>query len=149
MYVPTKTYTQTLTEEFIKKFKVVVLTESTLEEQIRISQITHANDIALIIASTKGLFAQIFCDFGESFIVVDVNGELTVSALIADISRDAEGVVTCIDDTRHGMEDGDYVTFSEILGMTELNNCDPIKIKVLGEKIFSYNIKNCDQIFYI
>lgn len=40
------------------------------------------------------------------------------------------GVVTCIDDTRHGMEDGDHITFSEVEGMTELNGCSPIKIKV-------------------
>ena len=41
-------------------------------------------------------------------------------------------MVTCLDETRHGYEDGDYVTFTEVQGMTELNNIDPIKIKVLG-----------------
>jgi hypothetical protein len=38
------------------------------------------------------LFAQVFCDFGESFTVVDTNGEPTVSAMIADISNDKEGM---------------------------------------------------------
>lgn len=137
MYVPTKTYTGPLNEDFIKNFRVVVLTESSLEELYRISQLTHDNDIALIVASTRGVFAQIFCDFGHSFTVYDVNGESTVSTMIADISNDKEGIVTCIDDTRHGMEDGDFVTFSEILGMTELNNCEPVKIKVLGPYTFS------------
>lgn len=137
MYVPTRAYTGTLDEDFLKKFRVVVLTTSSLVEQLRIAEILHANNIALIIADTRGIFAQVFCDFGPSFTVVDTNGEPTVSAMIADISRDTEGVVTCIDDTRHGMEDGDYVTFSEIQGMTELNNCEPIKIKVLGPYTFS------------
>nr|XP_023026513.1 ubiquitin-like modifier-activating enzyme 1 [Leptinotarsa decemlineata] len=136
-YVPTKAYTGPLDEQFIKNFSVVVLTTSSRSEQLRISEITHSNNIALIIADTRGLFAQVFCDFGESFTVVDTNGEPTVSAMIADISKDKEGVVTCIDDTRHGMEDGDYVTFSEVQGMTELNNCEPIKIKVLGPYTFS------------
>lgn len=136
-YVPTKVYTGSLTDDFIKKFRVVVLTASSLSEQLRISEITHRNDIALIIADTRGVFAQVFCDFGESFTVLDVNGENTVSAMIADITNDKEGVVTCIDDTRHGMEDGDYVTFSEIQGMVELNNCEPVKIKVLGPYTFS------------
>lgn len=136
-YVPTKSHTGPLDEEFIKSFRVVVLTTSSLEEQKRISEITHANNIALIIADTRGLFAQVFCDFGESFTVVDVNGEPPVSAMVADISLDKESVVTCIDDTRHGLEDGDYVTFSEVQGMTELNNCKPIKIKVLGPYTFS------------
>lgn len=47
--------------------------------------------------------------------------------------QDKESVVTCLDETRHGYEDGDYVTFAEIKGMTELNGCNPIKIKVLGK----------------
>lgn len=136
-YVPTKVYTGSLTDDFIKKFRVVVLTASSLSEQLRIGEITHANDIALIVADTRGVFAQVFCDFGNSFTVVDTNGEPTVSAMVADITNDKEGVITCIDDTRHGMEDGDYVTFSEVQGMTELNNCEPIKIKVLGPYTFS------------
>lgn len=91
-YVPTKAYTGPLTSEFILKFRVVVLTASSLSEQLRISEITHANNIALIVADTRGLFAQVFCDFGESFTVVDTNGEPTVSAMIADISNDKEGM---------------------------------------------------------
>ena len=78
-----------------------------------------------------------FCDFGESFTVVDTTGEPPVSSMVASISRDTEGVVTCLDDSRHGMEDGDYVTFSEIQGMVELNGCEPKKIKVLGPYTFS------------
>ena len=37
---------------------------------------------------------------------------------------------------RHGLEDGDYVTFSEIEGMTELNGCKPMKIKVSFRAFF-------------
>ncbi|KAG7188057.1 hypothetical protein KM043_013222 [Ampulex compressa] len=136
-YVPTRYHSGPLSDSYIKKFKVVVLTETSLSEQLRISEITHANDIALIVADTRGLFSQIFCDFGDSFTVVDTNGEPPVSAMVASVSRDTEGVVTCLDDTRHGMEDGDYVTFSEVQGMTELNGCEPIKIKVLGPYTFS------------
>lgn len=137
MYVPTKSYAGPLTEDFIKKFSVVVLTNSTLEEQLRLSEFTHVNNIALIIANTCGVFAQVFCDFGPTFKVIDVTGEQPISAMVADITSDKEAIVTCIDDTRHGMEDGDHVTFSEILGMTDLNNCAPIKIKVLGPYTFS------------
>ncbi|CAG5089375.1 Similar to UBA1: Ubiquitin-like modifier-activating enzyme 1 (Oryctolagus cuniculus) [Cotesia congregata] len=136
-YVPTRYHEGELDEDFLKKFKVVVLTETTLEDQLRVSSIARANNIALIIADTRGLFAQVFCDFGPAFTVVDTTGEPPVSAMIASITRDAEGVVTCLEDTRHGMEDGDYVTFSEIQGMTELNNCEPKKIKVLGPYAFS------------
>ncbi|XP_047102553.1 ubiquitin-like modifier-activating enzyme 1 [Schistocerca piceifrons] len=136
-YVPTSVHTDSLTESFIKQFKVVVLTESTLEEQLRVSEVTHSNDIALIVADVRGLFTQVFCDFGENFTVVDVNGESPVSAMIASISKDAEGLVACVDDARHGFEDGDFVKFSEIEGMTELNTCEPRKIRVLGPYTFS------------
>ena len=47
--------------------------------------------------------------------------------------QSATGVVATVDETKHGLEDGDYVTFTEVQGMTELNGCEPIKIKVLGK----------------
>ncbi|KAJ8722337.1 hypothetical protein PYW08_004739 [Mythimna loreyi] len=136
-YVPTTAYTGPLTEDFLRKFRVVVLTGATWSEQERVAAITHANDIALVIADTRGLFSRVFCDFGPEFTVVDVTGENPVSAMIADITHEYEAVVTCLDDTRHGLEDGDYVTFSEIQGMSELNGCEPRKIKVLGPYTFS------------
>lgn len=136
-YVPTRYHEGQLDDDFINKFKVVVLTETSLEDQLRISELTRANNIALIIANTRGLFSQVFCDFGAVFHVVDATGEPPVSAMVASVSRDAEGVVTCLDDTRHGMEDGDYVTFSEIQGMGQLNGCEPKKIKVLGPYTFA------------
>lgn len=136
-YVPTTAFTGKLDEEFLQKFRVVVLTENDEIEQKRIAKITRNHNIALIIAVTRGLFGQIFCDFGPEFVVNDVNGTNPLSAMIAGISRDKEGVVTCLDEARHGFEDGDYVTFTEVQGMTELNQCEPIKIKVLGPYTFS------------
>lgn len=50
--------------------------------------------------------------------------------------QDNPGVVTCLDEARHGFESGDYVTFTEIQGMTELNGCQPVEIKVLGKCLF-------------
>lgn len=62
--------------------------DSPLEEQLRISAFCHSHDIALIVASTKGLFGQIFCDFGDNFEVVDTNGETPVSAMVAGITKE-------------------------------------------------------------
>uniref|UniRef100_A0A8K9XDC1 E1 ubiquitin-activating enzyme n=1 Tax=Oncorhynchus mykiss TaxID=8022 RepID=A0A8K9XDC1_ONCMY len=50
---------------------------------------------------------------------------------------DAAGVVTCLDEARHGFESGDSVIFTEVQGMTELNSCQPIEIKTLGPYTFS------------
>lgn len=136
-YVPISAHTEELTEDFLKKFRVVVLTDASREEQVRVSNICHANKICFISSECKGLFGKIFCDFGEQFEVVDTNGENPVSTMVAGISKEEKSVVTCLDETRHGYEDGDYVTFSEVQGMTELNGCKPLKIKVLGPFTFS------------
>ncbi|GBO33522.1 Ubiquitin-like modifier-activating enzyme 1, partial [Araneus ventricosus] len=66
---------------------VIVLTDSPLEEQCSIGEFAHSNDIAFIVADTKGLFGQVFCDFGENFTVHDVKGEQPLSAMVASISK--------------------------------------------------------------
>lgn len=40
--------------------------------------------------------------------------------------------VTCLDETQHGFENSDFVPFTKIQGMDELNSTCPIQIKVLG-----------------
>lgn len=52
-------------------------------------------------------------------------------------SQDNEGLVTCLDETRHGLEDGDFVTFTEVQGMQELNDCEPRKVTVKGPYTFT------------
>lgn len=136
-YVPVHLHKGELTEDILSKFQCVVLTNSSLDEQLKIGEFTHKNNIKLIVVDTRGLFGQLFCDFGDDFVVFDTNGEQAANNMVASITKDAEGVVTCLDETRHGMEDGDYVTFSEVKGMIELNACEPRKIKVLGPYTFS------------
>uniref|UniRef100_A0A8C1HY99 E1 ubiquitin-activating enzyme n=1 Tax=Cyprinus carpio carpio TaxID=630221 RepID=A0A8C1HY99_CYPCA len=130
-YVPVTSYTGVLTNEYLTKFQVVVLTNSSLDEQISLGDFCHSNGIKLIVADTRGLFGQLFCDFGEEMTVFDTNGEQPLSAMISMITKDSAGVVTCLDEARHGFESGDFVTFTEVQGMTELNGCEPIEIKTL------------------
>ncbi len=133
-YVSTGAASCPLEEDFLKDFSVVVLTNSSLDEQLRISEVTRKFGICLIVANTNGLFAQVFNDFGEAFKCFDTNGEQPISAMISAI--DDAGVVACQDETRHGFEDGDHVTFSEVVGMEHLNGCEPIKIEVMGPYTF-------------
>lgn len=62
--------------------------------------------------------------------MVDTSGETPLNGIIASI--DAEGLVTALDETRHGLEDGDYVTFSELQGLEKLNDSQPRKVTVKG-----------------
>ncbi|XP_064155839.1 ubiquitin-like modifier-activating enzyme 1 [Anguilla rostrata] len=135
-YVPVTAYTGPLTDDFLSAFQVVVLTNSGLEEQLRIGEQCHSKGVKLVVADTRGLFGQLFCDFGD-MVVYDTNGEQPLSTMVSMVTKDSVGVVTCLDEARHGFESGDHVTFSEVQGMTELNGCKPKEIKVLGPYTFS------------
>uniref|UniRef100_A0A8D0G9V4 Ubiquitin-activating enzyme E1 C-terminal domain-containing protein n=1 Tax=Sphenodon punctatus TaxID=8508 RepID=A0A8D0G9V4_SPHPU len=132
-YVPVVAYTEELSEKFLSAFQVVVLTNSSLEEQLRISDFCHANNICFILADTKGLAGQLFCDFGEHFVVYDPSEAEPVSATIQHITQGCPGVVTiaCEEKQEH-FENGGMVTFSRVEGMTELNNSEPQPVCVLG-----------------
>jgi ubiquitin-activating enzyme E1 len=118
--------------EKLEAFQVVVCTSSIFQRQIELNEYCHSKGIKFISADTRGLTGMVFCDFGEKFQVTDVNGEEPLSGMIAAVSSDEEGVVTCLDESRHGLQDGDYVTFAEVHGMTQLNACPPRPVKVLG-----------------
>lgn len=130
---PAKSLTSDLSH--LRQYQVVVLTSTPLQDQIAISDYCHEHGIYLVIADTFGLFGTIFADFGKRFTVGDATGETPLSGIVADI--DSEGLVSALDETRHGLEDGDYVTFTEVQGMEALNNADPRKITVKGAYTFS------------
>jgi ubiquitin-activating enzyme E1 len=115
----------------LDRYQVVVLTSTPLKVQLAIAEYCHTKGIYLVIADTFGLFGSIFTDFGKDFTVVDATGETPISGIVAGI--DSEGLVTALDETRHGLEDGDFVTFSEVQGMEDLNKTDPRKVFVKGE----------------
>uniref|UniRef100_A0A8C8RZ69 Ubiquitin-activating enzyme E1 n=1 Tax=Pelusios castaneus TaxID=367368 RepID=A0A8C8RZ69_9SAUR len=134
-YVPVTAYTGELGESFLATFQVVVLTNSPLEEQLRVSDVCHVHNIPFILADTKGLAGQLFCDFGENFVVDDPTEAEPVCAYVQHISQGMPGVVTCGDRQGHGhgFADGDFVTFLGVEGMSQLNGCEPRPIRILGE----------------
>jgi ubiquitin-activating enzyme E1 len=117
------------------KYQVVVLTNTPIKDQIVIGDYLHQKGIYLVVADTFGLFGSIFCDFGKQFTVIDPTGETPVSGIVAGI--DEEGLVSALDETRHGLEDGDFVTFTELQGMEALNSAEPRKVTVKGPYTFS------------
>ncbi|KAH8596037.1 hypothetical protein B0O99DRAFT_620858 [Bisporella sp. PMI_857] len=121
--------------EQFDKYQVVVLTNTPLTDQLVIAEYLHQKGIYLVIAETFGLFGSIFCDFGKNFTVLDPTGENPVSGIVAGI--DEEGIVACLEETRHGLEDGDFVTFTELQGLEALNSAEPRKVTVKGPYTFS------------
>lgn len=115
----------------ILDFQAVVFTDIALEKAIEYDDYCHNHQppIAFIKTEIRGLFGSIFCDFGSEFTVVDVDGEEPHTGIIASINNDNPALVSCVDDERLEFQDGDLVVFSEVQGMTELNDGKPRKIK--------------------
>ena len=115
------------------KYDVVVISEFlSPEEIIKINDICRNNQIGFIYTSQLGIYGFCFVDFGDNFTVIDENGSEPLKYCVKSITKDKIGVVTI--DTTAGilkLGDNDKVTFDEIEGMTELNKCEPIAIKVL------------------
>ncbi|KAK4984794.1 E1 ubiquitin-activating protein [Elasticomyces elasticus] len=130
---PSNSITNDLSQ--LQRYQVVVLTDTPLKDQITISEYCHNNGIYTVITDVFGLFGNIFTDFGKNFTCGDPTGENVNTGIVAGISDD--GLVSALDETRHGLEDGDFVTFTEVEGMDGLNDAAPRKITVKGPYTFS------------
>lgn len=111
--------------------QAVVFTNISLEKAIEFDDYCHNHKppISFIKSEVRGLFGSVFCDFGPEFTVFDVDGEDPHTGIIASISNDNPALVACVDDERLEFQDGDLVVFSEVQGMTELNDGKPRKVK--------------------
>lgn len=138
-YVPIKVLEGSgeITPEMVAPYQVVVLTNATTAKQVEIDEFCHSKGIYFIAADVRGLFGSVFNDFGKDFACVDPTGENPQSGMVVYIEESEDALVTCLDETRHGLEDGDFVTFSEVKGMEGLNGCEPRKITVKGPYTFS------------
>ncbi|KAI6034062.1 ubiquitin activating enzyme [Pisolithus microcarpus] len=110
---------QEISVEMIRPFQVILCSAS-YEKQLEINDWTHANGVHFISAEVRGLFGSVFNDFGPKFTCVDTTGEQALTGMIVSVDKDKEGLVTCLDETRHGLED--------VQGMEELNGCKPRKV---------------------
>ncbi|KAL3617469.1 E1 ubiquitin-activating protein [Castilleja foliolosa] len=125
------TLTSELTKEKLSDFQAVVFTDIGLEKAIEFDDYCHQHQppIAFIKSEVRGLFGSVFCDFGPAFTVADVDGEDPHTGIVASISNDNPALVGCVDDERLEFQDGDLVVFSEVRGMSELNDAKPRKVK--------------------
>lgn len=120
------------------KYDVVVITEFLSKSKIiEIDEICRKNNIGFILSLEFGIYSYIFVDFGNEFKIYDNTGEEIKEYLIESITKEKNGKVF-INNQLSGklnLTSNDFVSFKEIEGMTELNNCQPIKIKINGDSI--------------
>jgi ubiquitin-activating enzyme E1 len=95
-----------------------------------------------IYSQTSSVFAQIFCDFGQDFIVSDKDGENPATSQLELVIPTNPVVIKVLEDQgRHGLETGDTVAFSRVSGVPLLNDTQH-KIKVTGP--FTFELEESD-----
>lgn len=108
------------------------MTDSPFDEQLRINSWTRKHKKRFISADARGLFTYVFEDLGEQFRIDDHNGETCKEIIIEHVNGETGDVFT-LEEAKHDFEDDDYVLFSEVKGMEELNEIQPVKIKVISK----------------
>ena len=67
--------------------QVVVLTDSPFDVALTINDFCHANNIRFLSTQSRGVFGNIFVDFGTNFVIYDSNGETPTSAMVSAITQ--------------------------------------------------------------
>ena len=120
------------------KYDLVIITEFLPRKNIEdIDEICRKENIGFILSLEFGIYGFIFVDFGKNFTIFDEKGEETKEYLIEKITQEEKGKVF-INTSLSGdikLTSKDLVSFKEIEGMTELNQCSPKKIKINGNII--------------
>lgn len=155
-YVNTHVVEEAMSVELLAsgRYQIVVLTDSSLADAVKYNEYCHAHGIKFLWAEVPGVYASLFVDFpgpvagsaeadqqmgAKGHFVTDLTGEQPARGLLAHVSSGNPGVVTVHEDSRHGLQDGDYVTFEEVQGMTELNvghsEARPVKVRKNGRRV--------------
>jgi len=96
-----------LDKKKIKKYNMVILTNSVIEDALNINRITRKLNIQFIMCGSYGLMSYLFNDFGENFIVNDIDGEQSESLILELV----DNKMLKFKD-QHKLSDGDTITIT-------------------------------------
>lgn len=114
---------------------MVVLDNYDREYLINLNKACHDKNIGFLYAGNLGLYGFTFVDFGENHRIIDPTGEECKSVHIAAITQEERGLVCLHEEKKHGLNDGDTISFREVKGMTEINGKE-FKIEVKSPHSF-------------
>ena len=133
--------------EFLNNFHLIIITDfySDFEKLYEINEYCRSQKkpIGFIYTGCLGLFGFIFSDFSNKFKIYDKDGENSLWYAVEHISKGIPGVVTINSNRPHKFETGDFVAFSDIEGMIELNTPEPRPVKVISP--YSFTIEDTTQ----
>ena len=133
----------------LNDYQIVVITEIiSVETAETLNQYCRSKKIGFIYTAEFGLSSFLFSDYGEDFILEDLTGEENERYFIKSITNACPGIVEIdpiekIDKNGEKTKQylkigtGDFVTFKDITGMTELNDTPPRPIRVLSPTKFT------------
>ena len=124
-----------------EKYDIIVITEFMPKNIIiELNNFCRENKIGFIYGIELGITVFCFTDFGDNFIIYDIDGEEPKRHTINFISNDNPGIVKLVHPVNNvELRTNDYVIFKEIQGMKEINNCSPIKIKKIDNLTIQIN----------
>jgi ubiquitin-activating enzyme E1 len=97
-----------------------------------------------VYALVNGVFGTVFCDFGDAFVVVDRDGENPATSQVETVLTSDPALVKVLEDQgRHGLETGDRVTFSRVVGLGGMLDGDAShEVRVTGP--FTFELPGVD-----
>ncbi len=130
----------------IQDMAVVVITIPLPKDVlIAIDKSCRETGTCFIYSLTAGVFAEIFCDFGEAFVVSDKDGEQPHQSQVENILCSNPAVVKVLEDQgRHNLETGDKVTFARVKGLDGALSDSSKQYEVKSTGPFTFELVGCD-----
>lgn len=127
-----------LTESHAKRHQVVVICDSTIEKQIECNTLFRQYGTKFIFTNTFGLFGNIFCDFGDEFVVNDVDGESPATGILTQISNG-----NFISSEPHKLYVGDLICLNMDTNLDEVDKIiDLVTFKTKNNKLKDQLLNN-------
>ena len=144
-YVDVSIYEGNLRDD-IKMFDLIIITEiMKIDDLFEINEICRNNNIGFIYTLSLGLSGYLFNDFGQNFIVNDINGENNLKYHIFNIEEKGDKYLICLDLEKNevfDLKENDYIIFKEVKGLEFLNDDNPRKIQKIFDNFFEIENKN-------
>ena len=137
----------------LNKFNLIIITEiMKTKDLFEINEICRNNNIGFIYTLSLGLTGFLFNDFGDNFVINDINGESNLKYHIFNIKDKGDKYQIYLDLQKgeiFELKEGDYIILKEVKGLDSLNDNIPKKIVKIFENSFEIEKNGNNNNIYI